>query len=201
MAIIQAGNDEPLARSPCTVGVLHTGYWVTLLVVVRPYDRLTVQAAQVNVAECLFERLPLEWILYCLVLGSAVAYDFYERYREGALQAAQLETSLADARLHALELQIQPHFLFNTMNAISSLVRNRRNSEAVAMMTGLSELLRYTLDHERAAFRIRPNRRAARSSPPSPSASPSVGRSSARASATRESSPASSTSPISRSSR
>ena len=37
--------------------------------------------------------------------------------------AAQLETSLAEARLHALELQIQPHFLFNTLNAIGALVR------------------------------------------------------------------------------
>jgi LytS/YehU family sensor histidine kinase len=42
---------------------------------------------------------------------------------------------------------LQPHFLFNTLNAISSLVRNRRNDEAVTMMAGLSELLRYTLDH------------------------------------------------------
>jgi two-component system, LytTR family, sensor kinase len=135
------------ALAACTIAVLHSLYWMALLVAIRPYDRMTAEASQLNVEETLFERLPLEWILYCLVLGSAVAYDFYERYREGALQAAQLETSLADARLHALELQIQPHFLFNTMNAITSLVRNHRNDEGVAMMTGLSELLRYTLDH------------------------------------------------------
>jgi LytS/YehU family sensor histidine kinase len=60
---------------------------------------------------------------------------------------AKLEASLAEARLYALELQIQPHFLFNTMNAITSLVRTGRNDEAVAMIAGLSELLRYTLDH------------------------------------------------------
>src|SRR4029078_7794085 len=69
------------------------------------------------------------------------------RYRERSVLAAQLETSLSGARLHALETQLQPHFLFNAMNAISSLVRNQRNDEAVTMISGLSELLRYTLDH------------------------------------------------------
>jgi anti-sigma regulatory factor (Ser/Thr protein kinase) len=131
----------------CAIAVLHGLYWMALMIVVRPFDRMTAEVSQLRVADILFTRLPLEWILYGLVLGAAVAYDYYERYRERALQTAQLEAALADARLHALELQIQPHFLFNTMNAISSLVRNRRNEEAVQMMTGLSELLRYTLDH------------------------------------------------------
>jgi LytS/YehU family sensor histidine kinase len=94
----------------------------------------------VRVTAWFLSRSPLELILYCLVLGSAVAIDYYQR-------TTRLEASLADARLHALELQLQPHFLFNTMNAISSLVRNHRNDEAVTMIAGLSELLRYTLDH------------------------------------------------------
>src|SRR5207253_2414796 len=125
----------------------HGFFWMAMLVVMKPYDRMTADARQLPVAELLFARLPLEWTLYCVVLGAAVAYDYYERYRANALQAAQLEASLAEARLHALELQIQPHFLFNTMNAVSSLVRARRNDEAVTMLAGLSELLRYTLDH------------------------------------------------------
>jgi LytS/YehU family sensor histidine kinase len=108
---------------------------------------MTVEVSRLHVGETLFDRLGLEWTLYCLVLGSALAFDYYERYRERALKTAQLETLLADARLHALELQIQPHFLFNTLNSISSLVRSHRNDEAVTMMAGLSELLRYTLDH------------------------------------------------------
>jgi len=55
--------------------------------------------------------------------------------------------SLSEARLHALELQIQPHFLFNTLNSISALVRTSRDREAVTMIAGLSDLLRYSLDH------------------------------------------------------
>jgi LytS/YehU family sensor histidine kinase len=61
--------------------------------------------------------------------------------------AARLETSLYEARLHALELQIRPHFLFNTLNSISALVRTDRDRDAVGMIAGLSDLLRYSLDH------------------------------------------------------
>src|SRR4029077_20591449 len=70
------------------------------------------------------------------------------RYREREIEAAQLQASLTKAQLHALELQLQPHFLFNTLNAVASLVRTHKNDEAVTMIAGLSDILRYTLDHE-----------------------------------------------------
>jgi two-component system LytT family sensor kinase len=131
----------------CVIAVLHSFYWVGLMILIRPYDRMTAEVSQLDVRSIVSDRITLEWLLYCLVLGAATAFEYYERYRERALQAVQLEASLAEARLHALELQIQPHFLFNTLNAISGLVRSKRNDEAVTMMAGLSELLRYTLDH------------------------------------------------------
>lgn len=131
----------------CAFGVLHGVYWVVLMDLIRPFDRMTAEPTRELFVQTVFTRLPLELILYGLVLGGAIAFHFYERYNERAVVAARLEASLADARLHALELQLQPHFLFNTLNAISALVRNGRNQEAVTMMAGLSELLRYTLDH------------------------------------------------------
>ncbi|MET0594965.1 MAG: histidine kinase, partial [Polyangiaceae bacterium] len=129
------------------VAVVHETYWVALMLVMKPFDSMNPVAAKIQPLKSLLECMPLELAMYGLVLGFSVASDYYGRYRERALQTAQLEASLADARLHALELQIQPHFLFNTMNAITSLVRTKRNDEAVAMIAGLSELLRYTLDH------------------------------------------------------
>lgn len=129
------------------VAVVHETYWVALMLAMKPFDRMTPVAGKGQPLKTLLECMPLELAMYGLVLGFSVASDYYGRYRERALQTAQLEASLADARLHALELQIQPHFLFNTMNAITSLVRTKRNDEAVAMIAGLSELLRYTLDH------------------------------------------------------
>ena len=77
---------------------------------------------------------------------AAHANGYYAQYREREVRAAQLEKSLAEARLHALELQIQPHFLFNTLNAISALVRTGQPEQAVGMIAGLSDLLRYALD-------------------------------------------------------
>ena len=122
----------------CAIAVLHGVYWALLLDYVRPFDRRQVEVA--SLAEMLFYRFPLELTLYILVLGAAHAIEFYRRYKDR-------EQSLTVARLQALELQLQPHFLFNTLNAISALTRNGRNNEAVTMMAGLSDLLRYTLDH------------------------------------------------------
>jgi two-component system, LytTR family, sensor kinase len=129
------------------IAFVHEWYWIALLLFVRPFDRMNPQASDLKLLNRLLECLPLELVLYCLVLGASLAFDYYGRYRERVVQAAELEASLAAARMHALELQIQPHFLFNTMNAITSLVRTHRNDEAVAMIAGLGELLRYTLDH------------------------------------------------------
>jgi LytS/YehU family sensor histidine kinase len=58
-----------------------------------------------------------------------------------------LETQLAQAQLQTLKMQLHPHFLFNTLNAIAGLVRDSRNKAAVNMLAGLSDLLRYTLEN------------------------------------------------------
>ena len=120
--------------------VLHGAIWMTLTITIKPYDAMTVREFGPAFPTVAFVRLPLEIITYAALLGVAYAADSFQR-------AAVLERSLVDARLHALELQIQPHFLFNTLNAISGLVRGRQNDEAVQVIAGLSDLLRYTLDH------------------------------------------------------
>jgi hypothetical protein len=135
------------AMAAFAIALVHESYWIALMLFLRPFDRMNPHPAKLRWVDNLLECLPLELVLYCLVLGASLALDYYGRYRERAVQAAELEASLAAARMHALELQIQPHFLFNTMNAITSLVRTNRNDEAVAMIAGLGELLRYTLDH------------------------------------------------------
>jgi sensor histidine kinase YesM len=125
----------------CVFGLMHSAYWMMLTLTMRPYDRMTATWAQMNVAANFFYRLPAELIIYAAVAGALQAIEYYTR-------SSQLQASLTDARLHALELQLQPHFLFNTLNAVASLVRTRKNDEAVTMIAGLSDILRYTLDHE-----------------------------------------------------
>jgi len=127
-------------------GVLHAVLWVALVLWMKPYDFMNPTAFGGFFGDVAISQMPLEWVLYGIVVLAIYTRAAFAAARERELRAAQLETSLAEARLHALELQIQPHFLFNTLNAIGALVRTGKNAEAVGMIGGLSELLRYALD-------------------------------------------------------
>jgi two-component system LytT family sensor kinase len=85
-------------------------------------------------------------VTYCLLVGATQAYLYYRRYREGELRSAQLGAQLAQAQLQALRMQLHPHFLFNTLNAISTLV-HKDPEVADRMIARLSELLRLTLEN------------------------------------------------------
>jgi LytS/YehU family sensor histidine kinase len=61
---------------------------------------------------------------------------------EQKTQAARLNEQLSNAKLDALQRQLEPHFLFNTLNSIAGLVRENKNADAVSMIAALSELLR-----------------------------------------------------------
>jgi LytS/YehU family sensor histidine kinase len=69
----------------------------------------------------------------------------WQNERERALRA---EAAAADARLRALQYQLNPHFFFNTLNAISTLIVERRNDDAAAMIARLGEFLRATLQRD-----------------------------------------------------
>ena len=87
----------------------------------------------------------LALITYWAILGVTYTIEYYVTSRERAVRAAQLEAEVTAARLQALSLQLQPHFLFNTLNAIGALMRD--NVEAAdLMLTRLSDLLRAALD-------------------------------------------------------
>lgn len=85
-------------------------------------------------------------LIYGGVLAVAVGLDYSRRYRDRDLRASQLETQLERARLEALQMQLQPHFLFNALNSIAMLVRRERKQEALDVVIGFGELLRYVLD-------------------------------------------------------
>ena len=83
-------------------------------------------------------------LVYAGLLAVYYAGDFYVRYRERELQASRLRARLAEARLALLQQRLQPHFLFNTLNAVSSLMREDVDA-ADEMLAALSELLRAAL--------------------------------------------------------
>jgi LytS/YehU family sensor histidine kinase len=86
-------------------------------------------------------------LVYGAVVGTCYALDYYRKYREREFLASRLEAQLAQAQLDSLRMQLHPHFLFNTLNSIVGLVRDNKNSAAVSMLVGLSDLLRHALEH------------------------------------------------------
>jgi len=136
------------AAAAIAAGVVHGVWWTAVAVWIRPFDGMGLQAIWPEVIDLVRQRMFFEVMVYAAVLGAISVADSQQRLREREMVALQLEASLAHARLHALELQIQPHFLFNTLHAIGGLVRQARSAEAVEMIAGLSDLLRYSLDHE-----------------------------------------------------
>jgi two-component system, LytTR family, sensor kinase len=86
-------------------------------------------------------------LFYALLLGIAHAVLYHGRYREHERAAERLAVGLTEARLQALKMQLQPHFLFNTLNAISALIPVEAKP-ARRMVARLGDLLRIALEHE-----------------------------------------------------
>lgn len=95
----------------------------------------------------LVDNLHLAVLTYWVVLVVLRGMESTRRLREERLRRAELETQLAQSQLHALRTQIQPHFLFNTLNAISALAL-AEPLQARKMIARLSNLLRLTLEEQ-----------------------------------------------------
>lgn len=85
-------------------------------------------------------------IIYGSILAVIFGLDYAKRFRDRDLIASQLEAQLAQARFSAVQMQLQPHFLFNALNSVAMLVRAERSRDALDVIVGFSELLRYVLD-------------------------------------------------------
>lgn len=83
---------------------------------------------------------------YKIILTTNYALDYYKKFHEEKHRSAILETQLVQAQLQALKMQIQPHFLFNTLNSISNLALENPRT-AVQMIARLGDFLRLTIDN------------------------------------------------------
>lgn len=84
-------------------------------------------------------------IVYALIVAVVHGIAFYKGLQKEKLRRLSLEGDLSEVRLHALKAQLQPHFLFNTHHTIVSLLEEGKPEEAIRMILGLSDLLRYSL--------------------------------------------------------
>ncbi len=84
-------------------------------------------------------------LLYAFIIAISYVLDSKERLAKQQTEAARLNEQLSREQLNALRRQIEPHFLFNALNAISGLVRENKNDAAVSMIAGLSDFFRRVL--------------------------------------------------------
>lgn len=126
----------------------HVAVWTELTVVMRPYDDMGITDFAGNYMKALWYRAQFELLVYGLIVGLTGAVDYARRLHRRELEAERLEAQLASAKLHTLELQLRPHFLFNTLHTVTGFVRAGQNHEAVEMIVRLSDLLHQSLAAE-----------------------------------------------------
>jgi signal transduction histidine kinase len=97
----------------------------------------------------IFTTLPFGVAVYLCVVGVEHAVRYFIEARERDVQVARLSERLSSARFAALQAQVNPHFLFNTLNTIAVFVRDNDRQAAVRIIEQLSEVLRTTLGSHR----------------------------------------------------
>jgi two-component system LytT family sensor kinase len=132
--------------------ILHVSLFEALLLAGKPSAPGPAQflALIPKFVAAIFDK---ELLVYGVIAGGVLALDYYGRYRERAraaaaleIERAQLRASLSEAKLQALQMQLQPHFLFNALHAVSTLILRGDSRAANRMLSRLSEFLRLTLD-------------------------------------------------------
>ena len=130
---------------------VHFLFSVTFILWLRPLWPMEADSDWFVVAQ---SQLPTwvatDLLLFVLLLVGGHAFAVSRRARQLELRESRLETDLARAQLDALRLEIQPHFLFNTLNSIAALIRLKENDGALKMLLGLSDLMRMTVDRPKA---------------------------------------------------
>jgi two-component system, LytTR family, sensor kinase len=149
----RVGGTRTLARRVALhvpLGIAFTVLAIVVRLVSRP---LRGSPWPPSVAGFFLERFYWDLLIYAVIAGVSVARDYAAQVRERdrqahelALQAADLERRLVEARLQSLRAQLQPHFLFNALNTISAFTETRPQT-ARRLMEQLGDLLRASLTH------------------------------------------------------
>ena len=150
-----ARRFPPDEARPLRVGAIHLG---AALLISLVYVVLRAVVGQVHgwfieepvgfgevFRPLLVKTYPFNLLVYGVVFSASHALDYYRKYHERTVHTLELEKHLAEARLQALLRQLKPHFLFNTLNGIASLMHSDVDA-ADKMLVRLSELLRLTMN-------------------------------------------------------
>jgi two-component system LytT family sensor kinase len=145
------GRRYPIDRTSWRVMLPLTLAVTSVCVVVKysvlvPIEHLLGLNMSSSISSELARNFANESMAFWAVIGIVHAFEFNHRYREREVAAADLRARLSEAQLEALRSQIHPHFLFNTLHGISTLM-HRDVGAADTMLTRLSDLLRLTMQH------------------------------------------------------
>ncbi len=140
----ERGNWQRVLPLHLGASIVLTFIGAAIIVWLEPFVTWTPEAHVPAVAHVL-SRAFMDFQRYWYILLITQAIDYYAKYRERELQSSQLEAQLALAQLEMLKIQLEPHFLFNTLNSIAALARND-GPAAEHMTLQLADLLRFSLD-------------------------------------------------------
>ncbi len=142
-----------MASALLYLGVTHLRYFLHVLPDVIWSPNLDWVFDRDTYAYNTYALLPIDMLTYSSFFAVSFAVDYFFRHRQRSeeavqlqLETARLQSDLARAELAALRGQLHPHFLFNSFNALATLVRQKRNDQAVEIIAQLSELLRLAID-------------------------------------------------------
>jgi hypothetical protein len=128
------------------VGLTFAAWMAWMDIAFNPYARHSSPGSFTHIWADKFDSGILSFlVLYGAIVTVSYVLDSRERLALQQTETARLNEMLSKAQLDALRRQIEPHFLFNTLNAVAGLVRERRNDDAVDMIAGLSDFLRRVL--------------------------------------------------------
>jgi two-component sensor histidine kinase len=126
------------------LAIVHSSAYGTAIWIANPLPAETVTVA--SLVQSLFVgKFHIGVLTYWVLILLRLTFDYHRRYREEELRVSRIEAELARAELQALKMQLRPHFLFNTLNAVSALMHSDV-AAAERMLANLSDFLRLTLE-------------------------------------------------------
>lgn len=129
-----------LASVPVTLIYFYVAVAISVLVGLQKPSALAHALSILNIFGVLWS-----WLIYWVIFGAMQTFRYYEHYRASELRLERMEHNFSQARLNALRMQLDPHFLFNALNTVSSQVE-RNPRLARTMIEHLGDLLRLSLD-------------------------------------------------------
>lgn len=131
------------------LGLLHMLFHACWLVVLNENISLSyyhVTAQTINLFDDIW--LQLDLLIYWAIVAAYFSFNYYRQFRKRQVQQVRMESQLNQARIKALKAQVHPHFLFNTLSALQTMVMRKGANDAAQMITKLSDYLRTTLQED-----------------------------------------------------